>query len=85
MTAARTPAHDAVLALLARLPEAVDADAELVADLLGIPEAKGRRDSSRSSADAYMKLARKIAADHGFRGTLIEAAGDLVSATGPVQ
>jgi DNA-binding IclR family transcriptional regulator len=57
-----TPAHDAVLALLDWLPEDVEADAGLVADLLGVPEAE--------AAQLLDEL---------------EAAGDLVSATGPVQ
>jgi len=38
-----TPSHDAVLALLDWLPEDVEADAELVADLLRIPEGEALR------------------------------------------
>jgi DNA-binding IclR family transcriptional regulator len=38
-----SPAHDAVLALLDWLPEDVEADAELVADLLRIPEGEALR------------------------------------------
>jgi DNA-binding IclR family transcriptional regulator len=38
-----TPAHDAVLALLDWLPEDVEADAQVVAGLLGIPEAEAAR------------------------------------------
>jgi hypothetical protein len=40
---ARTPAHDAVLALLDGLPEDVEVDAGLVAGLLGVPQAEGAR------------------------------------------
>src|SRR4029453_13198042 len=43
MTTAHTSGHDAVLALLDWLPEDVDADAEVVADLLRIPEAEAAR------------------------------------------
>ena len=57
-----TPAHDAVLALLNWLPKEVEADAEVVADLLGIPEAEAAR-----LLDG------------------LEAAGDVASATGPLQ
>lgn len=57
-----TPAHDAILALLDRLPEDVDADTALVAELLRVPEAEAARLLDE-----------------------IEAAGDLTSATGPVQ
>ena len=60
--AALTPAHDAVLALLDWLPEDVEADAEVVGDLLGIPEAEAAR------------LVDEL-----------EAAGDIASATGPLQ
>jgi DNA-binding IclR family transcriptional regulator len=60
--AALTPAHDAVLALLDWLPENVEADAEVVADLLGIPEAEAARLQDE-----------------------LEAAGDIASATGPLQ
>jgi predicted ArsR family transcriptional regulator len=60
--AALTPAHDAVFALLDWLPEDVKADAEVVADLLGIPEA------------AAARLLDEL-----------EAAGDIASATGPLQ
>jgi DNA-binding IclR family transcriptional regulator len=38
-----TLAHDAVLALIDWLPEDVEADAELVADLLRIPEDEALR------------------------------------------
>jgi hypothetical protein len=38
---ALTPAHDAVLALLDGLPEDVEANAGLVAGLLGVPQAEG--------------------------------------------
>jgi len=38
-----TPAHDAVLRLLDWLPDDVEADAELVGALLGIPEAEALR------------------------------------------
>jgi hypothetical protein len=38
-----TPAHSAVLALLDWLPEDIEADAELVAHLLGVPEAEAAR------------------------------------------
>jgi hypothetical protein len=41
--AALTSAHDTVLALLDWLPKDVDADAELVADLLRIPEVEAAR------------------------------------------
>jgi DNA-binding IclR family transcriptional regulator len=57
-----TPAHDAGLALLDWLPEDVEADAEVVADLLGIPEA------------AAARLLDEL-----------EAAGDIASATAPLQ
>jgi DNA-binding MarR family transcriptional regulator len=57
-----TPAHDAVLALLDWLPEDTEADAELIAELLGVPETE--------AATLLDEL---------------EAAGYLVSATGPVQ
>jgi DNA-binding IclR family transcriptional regulator len=60
--AALTPAHDAVLALLDWLPEDVEADAEVVGDLLGIPEAEAARLLDE-----------------------LEAAGDIASATGPLQ
>jgi hypothetical protein len=60
--AALTPAHDAVLALLDWLPENVEADAEVVADLLGIPYAEAARLQDE-----------------------LEAAGDIASATGPLQ
>jgi hypothetical protein len=43
MTAAHTPGHDAVLALLDWLPDDVDADAALVAGLLRIPETEAAR------------------------------------------
>jgi hypothetical protein len=39
----RSRPHDAVLALLDWLPEDVEADAEVVGDLLGIPEAEAAR------------------------------------------
>jgi DNA-binding IscR family transcriptional regulator len=35
-----TPSHDAVLALLDSLPEDTMADAALIADLIGVPEAE---------------------------------------------
>jgi predicted ArsR family transcriptional regulator len=57
-----TPAHDAVFALIDWLPENVEADAKVVADLLGIPEA------------AAARLLDEL-----------EAAGDIASATGPLQ
>jgi DNA-binding IclR family transcriptional regulator len=38
-----TPSHDAVLALIDGLPEDVEADAGLVATLLGVPEAEAAR------------------------------------------
>jgi DNA-binding IclR family transcriptional regulator len=60
--AALTPAHDAVLALIDWLPEDVEVDAELVADLLRLPEAEAARLLDE-----------------------LEAAGDIASATGPVQ
>jgi hypothetical protein len=60
--AALTPAHDAVLAPLDWLPEDVEADAKVVADLLGIPEPEAARLLDE-----------------------LEAAGDIASATGPLQ
>ena len=60
--AALTPAHDAVLVLIDWLPDDVEADVEVVGDLLGIPEA------------AAARLLDEL-----------EAAGDVVSATGPTQ
>jgi len=59
---ALTPGHAAVLALIDWLPEDVEADAELVADLLGVPEAEATRLLDE-----------------------LEAAGDIASATGPLQ
>jgi hypothetical protein len=59
--AALMSAHDAVLALMEWLPEDVLADAELVAELLGVPEAEAARLDE------------------------LEAAGDIASATGPLQ
>jgi DNA-binding IclR family transcriptional regulator len=41
--AALTPAHNAVLALLDWLPEDIEANAERVAHLLGVPEAEAAR------------------------------------------
>jgi hypothetical protein len=60
--AALTPAHDAVLALIDWLPEDVEVDAELVADLLRLPEAEAARLLDE-----------------------LEVAGDIASATGPLQ
>jgi DNA-binding IclR family transcriptional regulator len=57
-----TDTHHAVLALLDWLPDDVEADAEVVADLLGIPEAETARLLDE-----------------------LEAAGDIASATGPLQ
>jgi len=57
-----TPAHNAVLALLDGLPEDIEADAELVALLLGVREAEAARLLDE-----------------------LEAAGDIASATGPMQ
>jgi DNA-binding IclR family transcriptional regulator len=57
-----TPSHDAVLALLDLLPEGAVADAELVAELLRVPEPEAARLLDE-----------------------LEAAGDIASATGPVQ
>jgi DNA-binding IclR family transcriptional regulator len=38
-----TPVHDVVLSVLDSLPENVEADAALVADLLSVPEAEAAR------------------------------------------
>ena len=60
LVAGLTRAHDDVLADC--LPENIALDAELVAELLGLPEAEA------------VRLLDEL-----------EAAGDIVSATGPVQ